>query len=397
MNNNLLNEKYIMHYQYLDIIDDKRYHLVSLEKIRLNLLIPIIYKISYSESCEYYENNGYITFEKEDKKFYFSFIKKEYEEYKLNIEKESKYIVRNFNNYQNKEFTEIKKDNIDYIYMYYQNYEYKIYSNYKFTLNELFDMYYILFSVSDISIISNYNLLEQLDYINKNSIKLFYENINILEFDLSIKNEKNKLSEELVIINSDVEYLEYKNILYRVNELITSDDFEINIYDNKCYFKGMFDLYNFGKYKCGELIDFDEIVLSQELSLEDKEDLILTIIQQKQAEVDNAKEIIHEVVLNYCYEYIKKNITYNKFIEYHLLDYINQEKISDKLNNREKYLWMIDNIDNYDIFDKELIVKSLKGLNMFIYSNYYKMKINGLNNFIYEQEIKLNDNFIISD
>ena len=101
-------------------------------------------------------------------------------------------------------------------------------------------------------------------------------------------------------------------------------------------------------------------------------------------------------IIHYFFKKVHTFLRFFKdFIRFFLhFPLINQEKISDKLNNREKYLWVIDNIDNYDIFDKELIVKSLKGLNMCIYSNYYKMKINGLNNFIYEQEIKLNENFI---
>ena len=155
-----------IYFEYLFIKKfDTKYHLVSIDDSGYRLLIPSSYRIDYTKSLGNYRGLGHINFMTKKNSFVLDYEKIDYSQFQKNIEKVRRFETKSFVNYRGQIFCEVLKDNVDMIYMYYNNFMYKISSNSKLTINEYFDMYFVLFSIDGNGLISDLALLTEINKI----------------------------------------------------------------------------------------------------------------------------------------------------------------------------------------------------------------------------------------
>ena len=162
-------------YIYLNNLDIN-YHLVNVDNERFNLLIPDNYKIDYSKSVNDYLGMGNIYFYNNKNNYELNYVKTDYDIFKDQMSKRD--ISNEFINYRGQHFYERVNDNQDKLYMFFNGYKFKITTNHKYNINELYDMYFILFSVTNTLFQNNSKLLRELTILKeKGRILRFYYRI----------------------------------------------------------------------------------------------------------------------------------------------------------------------------------------------------------------------------
>lgn len=404
MNSENTNIKREIYYEYLELIDlNYKCHLVSVDSDNYNFIIPNSYQINYSKSSNNYEESGHIYFYNSKHTYSLDYNKKNYESFKNSI---SDYIVKQFKNYKNHEFIEVVKNDIDYIYTYYQGYCYKIYSNHKLSINEYYDMYLILFSISKNKISKSIDFIKELYYLNTKYMNYLCNDINLLTTNLKKYDMEVNLDINDVIVYNDNEFLKYKNTKSRVEDIsikilsdINSDKLEVKEYDNKWHIDGVFCFGILGNFYEGIIINYDEITTSKELTKEEKKEILDKIINEKQYIVDGYNIKIKEVFYNYLISYFDRNLTLKLWEEYHIREFINFDIISnyDKdMNEFSLYKLFMSNLyNNKYLFNKDLIINSIKCERIVIKPNTYTIYISALNNLFNSIKIKFDEEFDI--
>lgn len=404
MNNETKNVKREIYYEYLELIElNYKCHLVSVDSDNYNFIIPNSYQIDYSKSSNNYEESGHIYFFNSKHSYSLDYKKKDYDTFIKNI---GDSIVKRFKNYKNHEFIEINKNGVDYIYTYYRDYCYKIYSNHKLSINEYYDMYLILFSISKNKISKTIDLLKELYYFNTNYMKDLCNDIDLLTTNLKKYDTEVNIDINSIIIYNDNEYLKYKNTKSKVEDIsikilsdINSDKLEVKQYDKKWYINGSFNFGIFGNFYEGVLFNYDEITTSKELTEEEKKEILDKIINEKQYIVDGYNIKIKEEFYNYLVSYFDRNLTLNLWEEYHIREFINFDIMSnyDKdMNEFSLYKLFMSNLyNNKYLFNEELIINSIKCERIIIKPNTYSIYISALNNLFSSIKIKFNEEFDI--
>ena len=402
--NNIKKNRRDIYYEYIELKTlNTRYHFINIDSDGYNFLLPDNYQINYSQSNNTYENNGHIYFRNENYNYTLDYTKKKYEEYKQHMNDKKDFIVKSFTNYRGREFIEVFKNNVDYLYTYYDGYYYKIYSDHKLSINEYYNMYFILFSISKERINKAIQFIKELYYFKENCINKMFNDINLLTEDLSGYISDIDLLSSDIFIYSDEDYLKYKETKNKVDKIsielftdIDSKNIKIKKVDNNWYLDCIFNFDGLSSFYNGQICGYNEITESDELSDEDKENLLKKVIEQKEYEVRCYKDKIEEEFNDNLVNYLENNLTYDLWINYHMKEYINVDKIDqcDSLDERTLYNIFMDNINkSNELLNKKLIESNIVGEEIDIYPDKCVLKITALNGLLNFITIEVNDEY----
>ena len=390
------NIKQDIYYEYIYLNElDSEYHFVTIDSDNINLIIPSSYQINYSQSNNSYDHKGYIYFYNEKNNYSLDYTKCVYDSFKIHMEHKKDSIIKMFSNYRNQEFYEVMKNNEEYLYMYSNGYYFKLYTNHKMSINEYYNMYLILLSISNDKIDKNINLLKELYFFDTNSLYSICNDIDLIHNDLTSYTDGITINEESVIVSNDDEFIKYKGKQNKAD--IISRNVLSNIFDNRdIKIEDMFKFANLGTYSV-TIKDYNEIIDSDELSEEDKNNLLYKMIEQKQNEAYSNKDKINDEFYKYIINYLKKNLTYSLWDSYHIRQFINMDKFDDEITDEELYDTFMNDINLDNVLDLQLVEDSIKSHELSIYPNKYVLRFsifNGLLNslkIIFDEEYNLLD------
>ena len=390
------NIKQDIYYEYISVDKlDIVYHLVSIDSDNINFIIPTSYHINYSQSDNTYDHKGHIYFYDDKNSYSLDYTKREYDSFKAHMKHKENNILKQFSNYRNQEFYEVLKNNEEYIYMYFNGYYFKISINHKMSINEYYNMYLILLSISNDKIEKNVNLLKELYYFDVNSLYSICNNIDLINKNLSNFVSDIVFNEDNIIVSNDQEYIKYKSKQNKID--IISKNLLSNVFDTEdIKVEDTFRFANLGTYNV-IIKDYNEIIDSDELTEEDKNTLICKMIEQKQNEAYSNKDKINEEFYQYIIEYLKKNLTYSLWDNYHIREFINMDKFDDELTDQELYDTFMNDINLDNVLNLQLVEDSIKCHELSVYPNKYVLRLsifNGLLNslkIIFDEEYNLLD------
>ena len=393
-----------IYYEYIELKPlDTRYHFINIDSDGYNLLLPDKYQINYSQSSNTYEKNGHIYFRNDKYNYTLDYTKKSYEEYKRHMNNKIEFIIKQFTNYKGREFIEVYKNNVDYIYTYFDGYYYKIYSDHKLSINEYYDMYFILFSISREKINKNINYIKELYYFKENCINKIINDIDLLTEDLSGYISDIDIVSSDVFIYSDDDYLKYKetkNIVNRISiEILTdidSKNIKLKKDNNNWYLDCIFNFGCLGSFYSGQIYEYNEITDSDELNDLDKEKLLKKVIEQKEYEVKCYKGSIDEEFYNYLIKYLCKNLTYDLWDSYHIREFVKIDNIKDidSLDDKSVYNIFLNNINSsVNILNNKLVEDNIVGEFIKIYPDKCILKISALNGLLNSMTIEVNEDY----
>ena len=398
----VMNKNIPLYYEYLYINDlDDNYHLISIDNENLNILIPAHYNINYSKSTSY-KGIGHIYFNYDKSRYTIDYIKEDYPKFECRVDNVKKNIKRQFINFMGQEYYEIFKDDRDLIYMYNSGYSYRITSDHKLTINEYFDMYIILFSISNTNLRSNYELLTSLCILNRDGINSYINDDDLLNKDLTSINTNIKIDLKSVLISNDDEYLDYKDKQSKLDiisaNIIDRHDDIYAYYNDRWLFKGIFKFNYLGNYNDGIISEYD-IITDSDLDSKEVVETLTKIVNDKQLEVNSNEEIIKNNLLEFIYNYLVNNINYELWDKYHLREFINTSLLtSDDVSDQDMYNLFYNYLTgttSYDIFDAKKIKESMQGISMIIYPERYEILFSSMNYMIDKFSVTINDKYEI--
>ena len=393
-----------IYFEYLNIKSLKeKYNLVSVDSDGFNFLIPINYTIDYSGSYNIYDTNGHIYFSSDKSNFSLDYKKINYDDYKKHMDKKYDYVVRFFNNYRNQDFMEIYKNGYDRLYMYYNGYYFKIYSNHKLSMNEYYDMYFILFSINDKSISTNVELLIELYYLSKNSLKYPCNDEDILTINLKEHTDNINLSISDIVVYNNEDYIKYKNTKNKVNKISLSilsnneDNINVDFINSKWVINGVFKFGNVWRFDKGFIKDYKEITESNELSLDEKKNMLTKIIVEKKYSIDGYIGPIKKEFYSFVRDYMSRELTYELWNEFHIREFVDFNLIDgydESLNDFSLYKLYMSNIySDKKIFIDKLVMDSIVTDSITITPDLYILCISGFNGLFNKIKIKFNEEF----
>lgn len=390
-------------YIYLNNLDIN-YHLVNVDNERFNLLIPDNYKIDYSKSVNDYLGMGNIYFYNNKNNYELNYVKTDYDIFKDQMSKRD--ISNEFINYRGQHFYERVNDNQDKLYMFFNGYKFKITTNHKYNINELYDMYFILFSVTNTLFQNNSKLLRELTILKEKGIESFCNDIDLLHINLEEYYDSTiELNQDNILIKDDEDYLDYKDIQYKVDEIKNNEDLNIIYEENEWSLSGLFYFEYLGKYFKGNIIGYDEIINSTELNMDEKKSMLENIISQKQNEISNYYVKIKEDFYKLFIEYLRNNINYDIWNKYHLREFIMLENLTHDNENVNEYLTYnlfinaLEKLDYNDygqikgLFNTKWIKKSIIGNSLLIHPDYYELSFSGLNYYLNDFNLYVDDEY----
>ena len=395
------------YYEYLNIDKiDKKYHIVYIDSEDFKLLVPSNYQIDYLKSTNSYNNKGHLSFYNHKHTYTLDYTNMCYHEFIEKVSRLKGNVTKSFVNYRGQEIYEIVKDNVDYLYMYYNGYFYKLYSNHKFTINEYFDMYFLLFSVTDRAINDSINHIRALCYLEEQGIYYLCNDLDLLLTDLSNYNDSIDIRREDLIIVNDEDYLQYRETQNKAKlialKVLKPNKEILSLYgkDNVWYILGNFSFGILGKFSCGYIDEFREISDSEELSFDEKTDLLNKIINQKQLEVASCFCKIKVEFYNYLVSYFINSMSYELWNEYHIREFINIDYLTDNEfnipDNNIYYLFINKLQDNGDymlLFNQKMIEDSVISERIVIYPNRYIIRFSALNCLLKDKECTFDETY----
>ena len=345
-------------------------HFGLLINYNFGVLIPSKYIIEYNSSSNNNIERGIIRFRHE-------------REYVLEYEKSSK---DDFENRMHElaivsssvESFIIGKQNFyefedGYIYMYYDNYIWKVFGYSRNDIKEYYDMYGILMSISRLNS-KNYtdnDSFKRIYLMTKNCLNYLYQGIDLRK-KTKEEFESYNLDEDVVTFSIDNNrYLILIDEDYQLfNRKIKDDNNTMNklhiYHDEKWCFNGAFKAGFLGIFNFGYLLDFPEIVDSKELSEIEKRVLLENIVNQKQIELCEYKDLICEKVLNIFIDNLSDDLTLDKWNKLELINYLRIEDM--KVENKTEELL-------YNSFRFELDNSNIEAIKNLIDIDYFESKI----------------------
>ena len=388
------NIKKSIYYEYITSNKyDFNFHLVSIESDNFNCIIPCTYQINYAQSNNNYNEKGHICFYNEKYNYSLDFIKRDYDSFKLHMSHKEKDIKKCFTNYRNQLFYELRNNNNEYIYMYYKNYYFKLYTNHKMSINEYYDMYLILMSISDEKISKNIGLLKELYYFYDNGIYNICNDIDLISCDLSKQIGYIEMDDNDFFVTNDNAYLDYKSKQTKVD--VISKNLLSDVMNSNQKLEA-FKFANLGLYNVF-VNDYDEIIKSEELSEIEKNDLIEKMVLQKQNETYSNKDKINNEFYEYIIMYLKNNLNYTLWDVYHIREFINSDKFDTNINDNELYQLFMDNINNEDVLNMKLVFDSIKSHELNIYPSKYILRLSLLNGLLNNLKIIFDEDYNLLD
>ncbi len=399
-----------IYYEYLCLNNlDVKYHLVNIDRESYCFLIPTRYNISYLKSVSNYDGMGHIHFFSEKNKYSLDYIKEDNQTFKYYLDMLNKKVSKHFTNYLGGEFFEVLKDKADSIYMYFQGYMFHLASKNKLDINEYFDMYFILFSVTNTIIHNNLALLKGLTILLDHGVYAFCNDEDILTMNLNQYINDIDLKEEYISVNSDDAYLKYKekqrqadiighNVLMHQGD----DNFSITSINDTWSFSGTFFFGCLGYYQKGAIVNYDEITESDELTFEEKVHMLDTIIKQKQMEVDSHEDLIKDAVYNYLVSYIVQSLNYSLWDKTHFKEFIHANVLMidyEEVSDVDLYQAFIDYLNNHSdyeaLLDYKKISNSAIGEEMTIYPDGFAITFSLCNYALDNITLKIDDEYLI--
>ena len=393
-----------IYYEYIELKPlNTRYHFINIDSDGYNLLLPEVYQINYSQSNNTYEKNGHIYFRNNKYNYTLDYTKKSYAEYKQHMNNKKEFIINTFVNYKGREFIEVFKNNIDYIYTYFDGYYYKIYSDHKLSVNEYYNMYFILFSISKEKINKSLQFIKELYFFKEKCINMLLDEVNLLVKDLSGYTSDIELVNSDIFIYSDDDYLKYKETKNKVNKIsleilndIDSKNIKLKKIDNDWYLDCIFNFECLGSYYDGQIKEHGEITDSDELSEEDKEKLLKKVIEQKEYEIKCYQDKIEEEFNSYLIKYLNNNLSYDVWNNYHIREFVSINKIADidTLDDRSVFDIFITNLlDDHSIMNNKLVKENIVGEKIIIYPDKYILNISALNGLLNSITVEVDDEY----
>ena len=391
------NIKKTIYYEYITLNRyNSKFHLVSIESDGFNCIIPDSYQIDYAQSNNNYNEKGHLYFFNDKYSYCLDYVKKDsnlFEKHMCNKEKD---IVKKFTNYRFQKFYELYNNN-EYIYMYYEGYYFKLYTNHKMSINEYYDMYLILLSMSKDRISKDIELLKELVYFNENAIYSICNDVDLIKSNLKEFSLNIELNVEDVVVINDDTYLEYKSKQTRVDaisrELLSSI---INNDGKNLTISETFKFANLGTYNI-IVNDYFEIVDSEELNDSEKSSLIYKMIQQKQNETYSNKDKINNEFYNYIINYLNHNLTYQLWDLYHIREFINVDKYDNITNDEELYNAFMKDILLSSVLNMKLVEDSIKTSIINIYPTKYILRLSIFNGLLNNLKIIFDEEFNLLD
>lgn len=393
-----MSEKRIpIYYEYIEV-NDKLFHSVKVDNEGFKFLIPGKYTINYSKSVNDYKGIGHIYFNHERNNYKLDYYEESNDKFN-NVHKEYR---RKFKNYNNIDFIEEYVDDAEYLYMNYKGYTLVITGSHKLSITEYFDMYLILFSITDISsdlkALTDALILDDMGIVKySNGVDLLVANLNVYHKDLS----------DIKVMKDD-EYLKYKEKDKNISDISTNlvdktteKTLKFVIKDNKWTLKGSLDFDILGKYREGTLDEYSEITESNEFEEKEKIDLMNTMLNQKQLEINSNKEAIRDIFYSYLYEYIEEKLDFDDWERYHLNEFVRVNVLNPSLEE-------VSSIDLFDMFknkvtrdniidllDSNSIKNSSKGEYIVLYPDRYELTLSTMNYFISSIKLCISEDFHI--
>ena len=348
--------KFRQSFKYLKMVDCNWFcHYLSLVDSKFNILIPKQYNISYGFSQDNNAEEGQFKVVTDNEniikynKISEDIFVKQMDELSKSVRCLERFVADNhyFYEFEN-----------EHIYCYYQNYCWVISGYNRNNVQEYYDMYLILMSISQGNI-SN-NKLKCLYLIGKNAINYLYKGIdlkkqfsNIANYGLSDDMVTFAMSNGRYLLVIDEAYQKYhRKIKYAID-----DAKKFNIYSGQNWsFKGCFKSSFLGNYKHGFILNFPEITDSTELSEIEKRDLLENIIKQKQIELYEHKDYLKNKLLILLINYLKNYLTLEVWSKLNFIDYLCIEKIKfENKTDKMIYIYFKNVLNNGD----DELIKSL--------------------------------------
>lgn len=347
-------KKILQSFNYIKMIDcNWCCHYILVLNRKVGIYIPNDYIIIYSSTLDNDTNHGIFLFLKDHEYTlkYTYLDEAEFRQQMNELDVVSECIEQFESNHQ--KFYEFENGTI---YMYQDNYLWEISGYSRNNVTEYFEMYAILIGIRNIDEDNDYlNLIFKYLYqMSKNSLNFLYRGIDLRKLDVN-EMDNQQFNEDAVTFSIDNKrYLKVIDSNYQqFNRKVEQDD-EIEkiqvYYDGKWYFRGTFKTNVLGTYNDGSLLEFPEIMNSNELNEIEKRELLEEIINQKQIELYEYKDLLINKFINNIVKYLKEKCSINDWKNLNLIAYIKVEDINienkteELVYNHLKYV-----IDNNDI------------------------------------------------
>lgn len=397
-----------IYFEYLTINGfSNSYHIVSLDEIGYHFLMPSNYTIAYHKSLCKYGEMGHIRFYNGSNKFDFDYFKEDYGMFKYNVDLIMPKIKKSFTNYREQMFYEVAKDDKEAIYLYFEGFMYRFRSYHKLSINEYLDIYLMLLSLTSTVISTNVDLLKEILYFHRYALESLVAGSDLLTENLSNKRDLITLSLDDVSVNSDADYMAYKD-KYKdyIDSAKNNDVHPLSVvFDNSWVVEGTFSFEPLGNYDNIHIKDYQEIIDAQKLTTEEKSALLTTMILERQMEVDSHKTRLKNELYRYIASYFSDCITYDIFVKTHFKEFLNPDILkldedSSDLTLYTKVLNYLDgNRDNYEAYDYLFNYKKIRdnvlGKEMLISPDTFILKLSLCNGLLENINLVLDDNYFI--
>lgn len=400
-----------VYFEYLTINGvANRYHVVTLDTIGYSFLMPDNYTIIYNKSLCKYDGMGHLRFYNGQNKFDFDYFKEDDATFRYNINLILPKVKKTFTNYRNQVFYEVTKDNTEVIYLYFEGFMYRIKSYHKLSMNEYFDAYLMLLSLTSKMIHTDIPLLKEVIYFHQHALSNL-----IAEHDLLLENLSDVSSIDISLadinVTNDEDYMEYKDHSHKIelleDYLLTMEDTSLGVfYEDGWQVKGTFLFGCFGRYSTIHINGYQEIIDAEKLTIAEKENLLTTIIKERQMEVDSHKTRLKNELYQYIASYFIECVSYELWHKSHFKEFINVDSLLspeedlDDINLYAKTLnYLEDTTDLMEaaskLFNYQKICDSATGKEMVITPDTCLLKLSLCNDLFCDINISLDDNYFI--
>ncbi len=298
---------------YLKIKDNPwQWHLIKFFDNKYGMLLSSDYIINYSTSKHNSEVEGVLSFQKE-KEYLLEYRRESLEEFEKQMEelKEVSECLDTFKTDRQQLFYEYQ----DFIYLYQDNYVWKLSGYTRNDITEYYQMYLFLISLEPLiqKKYQNNRVLKYLYLIEKNAINYLYKGIDLKKKTMASLTEEFQKTLDFVTISLDnnryIELLDLDYLLYRRRKGEKKEEVPITIFHkNSWFFEGTFKLGLLGKFFSGELLEYNSIFNSTELSEVERKELLTKVIIEKKEECLEKKDYLNAQFLKYFFKKEFENI-----------------------------------------------------------------------------------------
>ena len=300
-------------FSYLKIKENPwQWHLIKFFDSKYGMLLSSDYLINYSSTKHNSEVEGMLSFQKE-KEYLLEYRRESLEDFErqmLELKEVSK-CLDTFKTDRQQIFYEYQ----EFIYLYQDNYVWKLSGYTRNDVTEYYQMYLFLMSLEPLiqRKYQNNKLLKYLYLVEKNAMDYLYKGIDLKKRTLASLTEEFQQTLDVVTVSLDnncyIELLDLDYLLFRRRKGDSKEEIPITIYHKiSWFFEGTFKLGLLGKFINGELLEYNSIFNSTEISEIERKELLKKVVIEKKEECLEKKDYLNAQFLKLFFRKEFENI-----------------------------------------------------------------------------------------